>query len=173
MARIRGRNTSPEVALRALLWREGLRYRLNLRIGESRPDVVFPRSRVAVFIDGCFWHGCPDHYVRPRSRETFWADKLKANVVRDRAQTIQLEEQGWTILRFWEHEVACRPTHILSEIVQALGSKGKTERKPSSWVVIAVEQLSEDSRLERRFLQDLRDPALQRIEERERTTRKW
>src|SRR5215475_6215393 len=90
MARIRGAHTSPEVELRSLLWRSGLRYRLHVKALPGRPDLVLSRSRVAVFVDGCFWHGCPDHYVRPRSRTRFWAEKLSQNVQRDCQQHCQL-----------------------------------------------------------------------------------
>jgi DNA mismatch endonuclease (patch repair protein) len=173
MARIGGRNTSPELAVRKLLWREGLRYQLHQRIEGARPDLVFPRARVAVFIDGCFWHGCPDHYVRPRSREAFWAEKLKTNIERDRAQTVRLEAQGWMILRFWEHDVARRPAEVAAEVIEAVRSGRRPRRRRDSWVVTHVEALSQDGQYERRYLQDLRNPARHRVEERERTTRKW
>ncbi|HYO69174.1 MAG TPA: very short patch repair endonuclease, partial [Archangium sp.] len=79
MSRIRGKDTSPERLLRSALWRAGLRFRLQSRTPYGRPDVVFSKARVAVFIDGCFWHGCPDHYVRPRTRNDFWSSKLLEN----------------------------------------------------------------------------------------------
>lgn len=173
MARIRARNTSPELALRKMLWKQGLRYQLHRKIEGARPDMVFPRARVAIFIDGCFWHGCPDHYVRPRSRTDFWANKLLTNVLRDRAQTVRLESQGWTILRYWEHDVACRADELVAEVIATVRSISRRRHKQISWVVTAVELLSEDGRLERRHLQDLRDPGRVRAEERERTTRKW
>ncbi len=106
MSRIRGRNTRPELALRSALWAGGLRYRLHVRTPHGRPDIVFPAKKVAVFIDGCFWHGCPWHYVRPRSRGEFWASKLRQNVERDRHQTGDLESAGWRVVRVWEHELA-------------------------------------------------------------------
>lgn len=106
MSRIRGRNTGPELALRKALWAAGMRYRLHVRTPHGRPDIVFPGRTVAVFIDGCFWHGCPLHYVRPRSREAFWATKLHQNIQRDRRQTAGLESAGWRVVRVWEHEVA-------------------------------------------------------------------
>src|SRR4051812_21964937 len=105
MARIRGVNTTPELRLRARLWSTGLRYRLHLRTPAGRPDLVIPGAQVAVYIDGCQWHGCPKHYVRPRSKDEFWAAKLHENVARDLRQTQQLEALGWRVLRFWEHEV--------------------------------------------------------------------
>jgi DNA mismatch endonuclease (patch repair protein) len=173
MARIGNRNTSPELVLRKLLWRQGLRYQLHRRVEGARPDIVFGRARVAVFIDGCFWHGCPEHYVRPRSREEFWAEKLRTNIERDRAQTLHLEAQGWTILRFWEHDVARRAEQVVAEVLAAVHSEERPRRRRSSWVVVEVTLLSADGRYERRHLQDLRKPARSRVEERERSTRKW
>lgn len=105
MSRIRGINTQPEFLLRKALWKKGLRYRLHRRIERIRPDIVFRKKRLAVFVDGCFWHGCPLHYVRPRSKPEFWANKLRANTARDQVQTLRLIEDGWVVLRFWEHEI--------------------------------------------------------------------
>ena len=173
MARIQGKNTSPEMALRRGVWRCGLRYQLHRRIEGARPDMAFSRARVAVFIDGCFWHGCPDHYVRPRSRTDFWADKLHANIQRDRTQTLCLERHGWTILRFWEHDIACRLEESVEQVVQAVRLDSRPRQRRGAWVVTRVELLSEDGRLERRHLQDLRNPERVRIVDRERSTRKW
>jgi len=106
MSRIRGRDTSPEVELRHAVWRLGLRYRLNQRVAGIRPDFILPGVRLAVFVDGCFWHGCPDHYVRPRSSTAeFWASKLRQNVTRDERQSKHLQAEGWLVIRVWEHEV--------------------------------------------------------------------
>ena len=105
MARIHSSDTRPEVILRHALWRAGLRYRLNAKTPSGRADLVFRRGQLAVFVDGCFWHGCPDHYVRPRNREHFWAKKLRENVARDRRQTVTLEALGWRVYRIWEHDV--------------------------------------------------------------------
>ncbi len=82
MSRIRGGNTNPERIVARALWAAGLRYRLRLSRLAGRPDIVFTGARLAVFIDGCFWHGCPEHYVRPRSRSVFWRRKLRENVAR-------------------------------------------------------------------------------------------
>lgn len=105
MARVRQQGTGPEVNLRRELWSTGLRYRVNVSVECIRPDIVFRSARVAVFVDGCFWHGCPDHYTKPKTNPTFWARKLNANVERDIRQTAALESAGWRVLRFWEHEV--------------------------------------------------------------------
>src|SRR5688572_18812214 len=105
MARIKGFDTSPEIALRRALWARGLRYRLKIRTPGGRPDVVFPTERLAVFIDGCFWHGCPLHYASPRSRKDFWSAKLAENIDRDWRQSTALQAAGWCVVRLWEHEV--------------------------------------------------------------------
>src|SRR5689334_1387580 len=98
MSRIRGSNTSPERLLRLALWRRGYRYRLHARTPVGAPDIVFGRRKVAVFVDGCFWHGCPEHYVRPRTRNAFWDAKLDENFKRDRRQTLALIQAGWRVL---------------------------------------------------------------------------
>jgi DNA mismatch endonuclease (patch repair protein) len=105
----RGRDTGPELALRAALHRHGLRFRKNLRIalGERRrvaPDVVFPSIRLAVFVDGCYWHGCAEHRSIPASNTEFWRTKIEGTRRRDAQQTQWLEAAGWTVLRVWEHE---------------------------------------------------------------------
>src|SRR5262245_51945914 len=116
MARIRPRDTSPERLLRKHLWNAGLRYRLHVPTPAGRPDIVFVSRRVAVFVDGCFFHGCPDHYVRPRSSCAFWAEKLAANVRRDIDQTRELERLGWRVCRIWEHEVFENPSRVAKRI---------------------------------------------------------
>lgn len=105
----KGRDTRPEIAVRRLLHARGLRYRVDYRIPflrRRRIDVAFVSSRIAVFIDGCFWHRCPEHYVPPMTNAAYWDDKTRGNVARDRETTYQLEIEGWTVLRFWEHEEA-------------------------------------------------------------------
>jgi DNA mismatch endonuclease, patch repair protein len=126
MARIRGKDTSPERRLRFALWKAGLRYRLHRHVEGARPDLVFLRERVAVFIDGCFWHGCPDHYVRPRSRDDFWATKLARNTSRDREQTGALEARGWRVCRIWEHVIFEDLDQAIREIQAAV--------RDSTWV---------------------------------------
>lgn len=102
--------TKPEVAVRSELHRRGLRFRKNhaLRVGDVRtiPDIVFPKQRLAVFIDGCFWHRCPLHGSSPRSNSWYWSEKLSRNVERDVRTAQALTTAGWTALRFWEHERA-------------------------------------------------------------------
>ncbi len=103
----RRRDTTPEVALRRELHRRGLRFRVDHSPIEGlrcRIDVVFVRSRLAIFVDGCFWHRCPDHGNVPRANTDYWTAKLTLNTERDKRNNRALEEAGWTVLRVWEHE---------------------------------------------------------------------
>jgi len=123
----RGKDTRPELALRACLHRNGLRFykdrRLVLQPGRKvRPDIVFSRLRLAVFVDGCFWHGCREHRTIPASNVEFWTAKIEATRRRDLAQTEWLEAAGWTVLRIWEHDATAdavnRVTHAVSILKQ-------------------------------------------------------
>jgi DNA mismatch endonuclease, patch repair protein len=107
MARVRTAHTAPEIALRRQLWRLGLRYRLHAKL-PGRPDIVFPSARVALFVDGCFWHRCPKHSTDPKRNEEFWTIKLSSNVMRDRRVNRELAALGWTVIRVWEHSVEQR-----------------------------------------------------------------
>ena len=101
-------STKPELALRSALHRRGLRFRKDhlLRVGglRVRPDVVFTRWKIAVFLDGCFWHGCPNHFRTPARNADYWAPKLRANVDRDQRVDEALSDEGWTVVRVWEHD---------------------------------------------------------------------
>lgn len=117
----RRKDTKPEVAVRSLLHASGLRYRTHtrpLRGLRCEADVVFPRQRVAVFIDGCFWHGCPEHGTRPASNEGYWNAKIDRNVARDRRNDDALSAADWRVLRFWEHD---DPEAVLGVVLAALG----------------------------------------------------
>lgn len=107
MSRQRTRDTEPEMLLRRELHRRGLRYRVDAALPglpRRRADILFTRARVAVFVDGCFWHGCPEHKTSPASNGEWWAAKLAGNVARDRETDDHLCSLGWTVLRIWEHE---------------------------------------------------------------------
>lgn len=117
-----GRDTKPELLVRRALFRRGLRFRVDYRLAppaRTRADVVFTRARVAVFIDGCFWHGCPVHATTPKSNTAYWVPKLEANRVRDAATTALLTDRGWTVLRFWEHEEASAVADTVEGAVRA------------------------------------------------------
>lgn len=103
----RSRDTKPELALRSILHRRGLRFRVATRpIPDIRrtADVVFTRAKVAVFVDGCFWHKCPIHYRQPGSNVDYWVAKIKRNLNRDSEIDALLEESGWSVIRVWEHD---------------------------------------------------------------------
>ncbi|MFJ9156049.1 very short patch repair endonuclease [Streptomyces griseoviridis] len=107
MQAIRSRDTKPEKLIRRLVHAKGLRYRVAARpLADLRrtADLVFRPTKVAVFIDGCYWHGCPEHYVPPKTNSGYWSGKVVRNVERDRDTDQRLKEAGWLVLRFWEHE---------------------------------------------------------------------
>lgn len=104
-------DTKPEIALRRALHARGLRFRKDFRIAteegaSARADIVFPRRRVAIFVDGCFWHGCPDHCRVPTNNREYWAAKIARNRLRDQSVSAMLERAGWHVLRIWEHELS-------------------------------------------------------------------
>ena len=119
MRRQRRRDTAPEMALRRLLHARGLRYRVDapLPAMRRRADLLFSPARVVVFVDGCFWHSCPEHGSQPISNGSWWAAKLAANVNRDRDTDSRLRSLGWTVIRVWEHE---RPEAAAERVADAL-----------------------------------------------------
>ena len=117
----RGRDTRPEVALRSAVHALGLRYRVNtrpLRGLRRTADLVFRKTMVAVFVDGCFWHGCPQHHTAARTNASFWANKVDVNRRRDRETDHLLDESGWVSLRVWEHEDPRQAAEYISRIVR-------------------------------------------------------
>jgi DNA mismatch endonuclease (patch repair protein) len=121
MSKIRGRNTVPERILRKALWSAGLRYRLRGNL-KGKPDVIFVGRKVAVFVDGCFWHACPIHATKPKTNAEFWRKKILRNVERDCEVTHSLTSDGWVVLRFWEHEVE----RTLDDVVRTIASVVRT-----------------------------------------------
>ncbi|MEV8014930.1 very short patch repair endonuclease [Streptomyces sp. NPDC086554] len=122
MSKQRSRDTKPEVAVRRLLHSAGLRYRLQRPVPgmvRNTIDIAFPGPHVAIFIDGCFWHGCPEHATFPKSNPEFWREKIDKNAMRDTRTTAHLESLGWTVLRFWEHE---KPEQVAAQVTAALRS---------------------------------------------------
>jgi len=109
MRAIRRTDTKPEVALRRALHRQGYRFRKDHRLDLAggkrvRPDIAFTARRVAVFVDGCFWHACPEHGTKPANNTWYWGPKLQRNVERDRLADAALSAAGWDVVRVWEHE---------------------------------------------------------------------
>jgi DNA mismatch endonuclease (patch repair protein) len=122
MSRQRRRDTRPEVELRRELHARGLRFRVDRAVlsdRRRRVDIVFGPARVAVFVDGCFWHGCPEHGVRPRTNVEFWDEKIRVNRTRDRRTDEELAAAGWRVVRIWEHEAVVTAADLIEELVRA------------------------------------------------------
>ncbi|MGJ0384585.1 very short patch repair endonuclease [Paenarthrobacter nicotinovorans] len=116
----KSRDTRPELAVRRAAHALGLRYRVSTRPLPDLPrtaDMVFSKLRIAVFIDGCYWHKCPVHYRPSRTNETFWRTKIDRNVERDAETTTTLTEAGWKVLRFWSHEDPSAVAHVIQDVV--------------------------------------------------------
>ena len=115
------RDTRPELALRSALHRLGVRYRVHRQAfsgADCTADVVFASVHIAVFVDGCFWHGCPEHGVRPRTNRDYWDAKIARNVARDRRNDEALDAAGWTVVRVWEHEKPEEAAERISQLVR-------------------------------------------------------
>lgn len=128
----RGRDTKVELQVRSALHAVGLRYRLQLRVpGSSRRtiDVAFPKQRIAVFLDGCFWHGCPIHHTVSKTNADFWAEKVRRNRERDLDTDRLLQEAGWTSLRFWEHQDVGEVVRIIEAAVLSEREAARARRK--------------------------------------------
>ena len=117
----RQRDTGPEIKLRSALHRIGLRFRLDRKIGAGRsaprPDIVFGPARVAVLVDGCFLQSCAEHECVPSAHRDYWLPTLARNVERDQANTRALEEQGWQVIRVWEHEDMAEAADEIASVV--------------------------------------------------------
>ena len=122
----RRRDTKPEVRLRSELHRRGLRFRKDLLVrtpeAKARVDICFTRARVAVFVDGCFWHMCPIHHHMPKRNTDYWVPKLAANVARDRRVDAAFRDAGWMIIRCWEHEPPGDAADRVEAVVRARSS---------------------------------------------------
>ncbi|MBD3360360.1 DNA mismatch endonuclease Vsr, partial [Candidatus Peregrinibacteria bacterium] len=109
MSRIRAKNTSLEVNFRKLLWQEGLRgYRIHYKL-PGKPDIVFTKKKIAIFVDGCFWHKCPKCYEAPKTNKKYWLPKIEKNASRDKENARKLRSRGFKVIRIWEHEVLQNP----------------------------------------------------------------
>jgi len=105
MSKIKSKNTKYEIILRKKLWAEGIRnYRLHKKL-PGTPDITFTNSKLVIFVDGCFWHKCPKCFKKPSTNINFWNKKINSNVERDKKVNRILKENGWKVLRFWEHDI--------------------------------------------------------------------
>lgn len=127
MSRIRGKNTQPELALRRALHSLGLRYRLHPRL-PGRPDVLFVRAMIAVFVDGAFWHGRDIQSLKHELRvhRNFWLRKIRANVARDRRNTRELRKLGYRVIRFWHDDVLKSPERCAAAVLRVVRAKSRS-----------------------------------------------
>lgn len=129
MARIRSKHTKPEARLRRRLWARGHRYRLHTKL-PGTPDLTFPAARLALFVDGCFWHGCPSHCRRPASNSAYWNEKIDGNMTRDLIVISRLEALGWRTIRLWEHEISSDVEQAVQRVEAALNYTEEKARRP-------------------------------------------
>lgn len=123
MAKVRQKGTKAEIVLRRELHQRGLRYRVGYEVLKKPrrvADIVFPKLKIAIFVDGCFWHGCPEHASWPKQNAEFWRQKIETNRLRDTDTNEKLREIGWTVLRFWEHESPQQAAESIAHIVATL-----------------------------------------------------
>ncbi|WP_276517835.1 very short patch repair endonuclease [Stenotrophomonas acidaminiphila] len=131
MAKVRQKGTGAEIALRRELYRRGLRYRVDFEVLKKPrrvADIAFSGRMIAIFVDGCFWHGCPEHATWPKRNSDFWRKKIETNRARDADTNERLRNIGWTELRFWEHEP---PTDAADIVIQTV-AMGRSKRSASS-----------------------------------------
>lgn len=128
MQAIKSRDTTIEVMLRKALWSKGIRYRKNYRIYNCRPDIVLTKYKIAIFCDGDFWHGnTPEHKIATHTK--YWEQNIKRNIERDLENTIMLRDNGWIVLRFWEHEIKHELEWCVGEVARAIDQVIKYNRK--------------------------------------------
>ncbi|MFI6941768.1 very short patch repair endonuclease [Streptomyces sp. NPDC050418] len=132
MSRQSSRDTGAERSVRSLLHAAGYRYRVHHPVpgmARRKIDIAFTRAKVAVLIDGCFWHGCPEHATSPKANAEWWRKKLDRNVERDRETDAQLEAEGWRVLRFWEHEA---PEDVADAVRRTVERRGPSRGRGKS-----------------------------------------
>jgi DNA mismatch endonuclease (patch repair protein) len=170
MSRIRRKGTQPERLLADALTAAGISAEEHIDTSAGRADLGYPARRIAVYVDGCYFHGCPEHYVRPRNPADFWARKLASNVDRDVRQTRMNTEAGWRVLRFWECEVRADVAAIVQQVRRAID--GEPVEHQLDWRVRVVEVLDPETDLERRHVVSLWDHDVRGDTVRTRTTHK-
>ena len=120
MSRVRAKETGLEIKFRKALWKEGFRYRKNVRKYFGTPDIVLKKYKVVIFIDSCFWHGCKKHGTRPKTRKSFWKKKIERNIERDREVSKHYRKIGWRIIRIWEHEIKKDADAVIEKTIKYL-----------------------------------------------------
>lgn len=123
MSRIKGRNTSLELKMRNSIYKKGLRgYRLHPNL-IGHPDLIFPKKKIAVFFDGCFWHKCSECFIKPVTRKIFWEEKISSNIKRDQVVNKKLRGAGWKVLRFWEHDIDRNSEKVADRIAKSFAKR--------------------------------------------------
>ncbi|TKC08398.1 very short patch repair endonuclease [Pedobacter polaris] len=117
MSKIRGKNSVPELLLRKALWAKNMRFRIHNKNLPGKPDIIIEKYKLAVFVDGDFWHGYEWHIRKPKSNQSFWIPKIERNMQRDRFVSEQLTEMGFTVMRFWEHEVRTNLNACVNQVM--------------------------------------------------------
>lgn len=125
MSRVKGKDSEAECSLRSALHGQGVRFRLHRQVEGVKVDIVFPGPRVAVLVDGCFWHGCPRHATFPKSNRGYWLPKLAENKGRDNRQSVHLQKAGWKVIRVWEHDCLPPASRVVTRIVETYRKAGK------------------------------------------------
>lgn len=120
MASIKDKDTKPELLLRKHLWARGMRYRIHDKTIFGNPDISNKKMKLAIFVDGCFWHGCERCYRKPKSNVLFWKNKLARNMKRRMKVKIVLKNDGWRVLEFWEHQINQKPEYVAQQIARNL-----------------------------------------------------
>ena len=132
MSAIRSQDTKAELALRRILWNSGYRYRKNVRKMLGKPDIVFRKYKIVVFVDSCFWHRCPRHFRKPQSNRRYWTPKIKRNKERDKKVNGWYTKNEWTVLRFWEHSIQSNAQNCAAKIGVAIRKRSKQSAAPSN-----------------------------------------
>lgn len=130
MSKVRQKGTDAEVALRREMHRIGLRYRVNYEVLKKPrrvADIAFPGRKIAIFVDGCFWHGCPEHATWPKRNTELWRQKIETNRLRDADTNERLRSIGWTVLRFWSHESPYDSARVVADMVAMIDLKRRAE----------------------------------------------
>jgi len=129
MAKVRQKGTDAEIALRREIRKMGLRYRVDYEVLKKPrriADIAFPRRKIAIFVDGCFWHGCPEHATWPKQNAEFWRQKIESNRRRDTDTNDRLRDINWTVLRFWSHESPSEAAKTIARVIALADSKRHT-----------------------------------------------
>ena len=126
MSCIKGKNTKPEVKLRKLLFSKGLRGYKTSAKSLGKPDIVFTKAKVIIFVDGCFWHKCPECFIQPKTNASFWTRKINSNVKRDLLVNQKLKKEGWKVIRIWEHDIKKKNiNNLASRIIKVVNGRKK------------------------------------------------